>query len=103
MNKVETLINEIKKVDKFKNHIIFFMMNKYGFILGKDVDKLEKLENIKDIDFDKGTLQNVKALRYKVFDPNNIQPFNSILIEGEKPASVNVQKDYIIEEEFKLD
>ena len=101
MNKVETIINEIKNVSKFSNHIIFFMMDKYGFILGKDVEKLKKLEDI-DLEYEEGTLHGVPALRYKVFDPNNHQPFNSILIAGQKPASVMVQPDYRVEEDFKL-
>lgn len=100
MSKVEEIINEIKKVDRFSGHIIFFMMNKYGFILGGDVEKFKKLENI-ELEYDEGTLQGIPALRYKVFDPNNHQPFNSILLEGAHPASVSVAPEYRIEDEFK--
>lgn len=101
MREVESIINEINKVEKYKGCIKFFMMNKYGFILGKDIERIKKLKNI-DLEYDEGTLQDIEALRYKVFDPNNIQPFNSILKEGGKPISINVMKDYIVEEQFKL-
>jgi len=100
MSEIKTVLNEVNKVTKFMSHIKFFMMDKYGFILGKDVEKLKKLENI-ELEYEEGTLQGIKALRYKVFDPNNIQPFNSILIEGEKPCSIMVQPEYRVEEEFK--
>jgi hypothetical protein len=100
MKEVEMVMNEINKVERFKSHIKFFIMDKYGFVLGNDVEKLKKLENI-ELEYEEGTLQGVPALRYKVFDPNNYQPFNSIVLAGERPASIMVQPDYRVENEFK--
>lgn len=99
MNKVEEIINEVEKIARFKGTIKFYMMDMYGFILGKDVEKLKELSNV-ELEYNEGTLQNVSALRYKAFDPNNHQPFNSILKEGGKPISINVQPEYFIENEF---
>jgi len=101
MNKVEQVINEINKLDRYKGNIVFYMMGKYGFIFGKDIERLKKLENI-ELEYEEGTLQGIQALRYKVFDPNNIQPFNSILLADGKPISVNVKPEYNVEKEFIL-
>lgn len=100
MTKSEIIYNEIKKLDRFKEHIVFFMMEKYGFILDKDVEKFKKIEHIEELEWEEGILQGLSAIRYKVFDPNNYQPFNSILFVNEKPVSVNVQPEYWIEQEF---
>jgi len=101
MKEIESILQETDKATKIMTHIKFFMMNKYGFILGDDVKRFKRLENV-ELEYEEGTLQGYPALRYKVFDPNNVQPFNSILLTGARPCSIMVQPEYRVENEFEL-
>jgi len=96
------IYDEIKKISKYNEHIVFFQMKDYIFILGEDVD------NISEDNFfwaqDKGTLSNMKAIRIPTYNVNQIDsPFDDLLTINKKPIAVKVQPAYINEDEFISD
>lgn len=96
------IYNEIKKIVKYNEHIVFFQMKDYIFILGEDVD------NISADNFfwaqDKGTLSNMKAIRIPMYNINQIDsPFDDLLTINKKPIAVKVQPAYINEDVFISD
>ena len=96
------IYNEIKKISKYNEHIVFFKMKDYIFILGEDVD------NISADNFfwaqDKGTLSNMKAIRIPMYNVNQIDsPFDDLLTINKKPIAVKVQPAYINEDAFISD
>lgn len=93
------IYDEIKKISKYNEHIVFFQMKDYIFILGEDVD------NISEDDFfwaqDKGTLSGMKAIRIPMYNINQIDsPFDDLLTINKKPIAVKVQPAYINEDIF---
>lgn len=100
MEKVDIIINEITKLDRFKDKIVFYLMDKNAFVFDDDCDKIIDFE-LFPIKYEIGTLQNRKCLKFDIFDPNDKEPFNTLLFNNLKPISVNVQTEYIIEDEFK--
>lgn len=93
------IYDEIKKIYKYQNCIVFFQMKNYIFILGEDVDIINK-----DNFFwaqDKGTLGDMNAIRIPMYNINQIDsPFDDLLALNMKPIAVKVQPSYNNEDEF---